>query len=326
MLNLREEIITITNSPFSSPIGAELLSTVEAGGVFQATLQMNPFAELVREGIVLNELKYAYILAGKEYSFQDLLTNPSCRQLYERLTISLNFLENKLSQHGLIPATDLLRISEFIRTGKELYLQDTAFSDICSDFAQRINDVLEVAYNEHSFINISVICCYLGTNMNIEPLALYVFCSVLINQHGIHPKLPFGICRYFLLEGPFEGQAYPFDKEYSIKAFLRYLKNVFIRERTLLIDIEAEAKNLCQKIREIIPRDSVNAIKTILMSKFSFTNIEIQEAAHVTYRTTLEYIQRLKNAGIIDSVKISREKIHINSKVLSMIERGLSDG
>ena len=86
------------------------------------------------------------------------------------LTIALKFLENKLSQYSLIAATDLLRVSEFMRTEKELYLQDATFSDTCLTLAQQINYVLE--------------------------LALYALCSVLINQHSAYLKLPLGICRY----------------------------------------------------------------------------------------------------------------------------------
>lgn len=92
MSSLIGEISHIVNSPISSAIGSDLLSTIEAAGTLRAALQMSPFADLVYEVIILDELKYAYLLAGEEYSFYDLLINMSCRHLYERLPIALNFL------------------------------------------------------------------------------------------------------------------------------------------------------------------------------------------------------------------------------------------
>jgi len=46
MLNLREEIEAIENSQLSSPVGTELLSTVEAAGTLRATLQTTSFPNL----------------------------------------------------------------------------------------------------------------------------------------------------------------------------------------------------------------------------------------------------------------------------------------
>ena len=327
---LREEISRIANSPLSSEIGTELISTADAVGALRATLQMSSSANLAHEATVFDELKYAYIFVGEEYESRDLLTNSSCRQLYERLAIALEFLGNKLSQHNLIPATDLLRISEFIRTGKEIYLQDATFSDTCSTLAEQVNNVLDIAYNacskQHWLIKVAVICCGLGFNKTIEPLALYALGSVLANQGDMFTKLPFSVCKYLLFEGLFEGQAYASDEEQSIQAFLRHLKHSFVGQTILLNDIEAESKNIREKIRKIIPRDSVRAIENILKTKLSFTGAEIQNSTHVTYRTAFEYICRLKNAGIIDSVRVGKENVYINTQILSKVERGLSDG
>lgn len=330
MQDLLEAITDVVKASLPSEMGMELLSAVEAAGILRATLQMSSYSKLVYEAVSLSELKYAYLLGEEKYNLYDVLTNASCRQLHERLSIAIKFLEDKMSRHNLIPATDLLRISEFLRTGKQFYLQDTDLLDIHPALINEMNDVLTVTYNtcfeQHCFIKIAVICCGLGANQNVDPLALYALCSVLINQKDRPFKLPLSICRYLLLEKPFVGQPHSSDAKQCMIAFIRNLRYVFISQARLVYDMKPEIEDICEKIKRSIPKNSAHVIESVLMSKLSFFGSEIQDSAHISYRTAFGYIGKLRNSGVVDSVKVGKENLYINIPMLSKIERGLADG
>lgn len=234
-------------------------------------------------------------------------------------------------QIWVIPATDLLKVSECIKKQRGDFLTDSFFTDAYDFSSKQINEFLNRVYDpksEHSwYLRIAAIYIFITTIDSILPVdrnALNIMFTCLINQNTTLPILPVCMCRYSLLNEPYMNQPSSPDTnvEQEILRFLLYLKQTYISAAMLLQNIECEIKLLGRDIDMKMTAKYSSVLFGFLRNKLSFRTGDIVDQIGVTKITAIRYTQILEESGFVTSIKSGREKTYINNYLFSCIDNG----
>lgn len=333
-MTISEQVENFKNERVSNKILLFLFNAVEMLGTLKCKTNSCNCMDIVSEMMLIRELRYSYALVGKDLNYSDIIydvfsvtKSNEFTDNYYCVKKCVEFADEITTTVKMLPATDFLRINYQIGVPQQDFLHYESFAAVLEKGSKVTWEAVAGLCNcqpyLHELLEMALAAYWLEDLSRFNKIDIIARNILLSSYLKKQEKVSRGVIflnKLYLLYDDFitlansgmisEYITFFLDKVTdSLKELYIFIENV--EELIYLNDIKMKAK---------LPKLYSEELNKTLYGSTGMKYTDLSTKLNVTPKTAQEYLKKFEQIGVLQSKKIGKERIFVNSGLVRIFE------